>query len=113
MGPILLLISTILKIVLSPILYLYGTVRSLQKGEWSKWNEDLAIAKDQYGNGLGKYMFNDVVGKGFGNIDETISSRLGKNKKDHSLTFVGRLIAGILNDIEKNHVEKAVDLTEE
>lgn len=119
MGLILLIIATILKVVVAPFAYMYGTVKSLKVGglkEWNEWNFNLAVAKDQYGNGLLKYIMNDLAiydnGYQFGNIDETISSVLGKNKKQHTLTKFGIFIAAILNKIDPNHVEKSIDYNE-
>ena len=92
-GLILLIISTFLKLVLAPILYTFGAICSLFTGEFNQWNKDLAIAKDQYGNTLGKYFFNctlitNLSKHAFGNNDETISSVIGKNKKDNTLTLL-------------------------
>lgn len=117
MGIILLLISTILKLVLSPVLYLYGSIISLYNHEFDKWNAQLAISKDQYGNGLGKYLFNSLLitklsKNKFGNIDETISSVIGKNKINNTLTMLGRQIDFLLNLFEENHSIKAIDETE-
>ena len=117
MGLILLLVSTILKIASSPFFYLYGMVRAIQKKEFDKWNLELAIAKDQYGNGLAKYLFNDILIKKeskyrFGNIDETISSVIGKNKKANTLTDTGKLLDSILEFFEKEHSIKSIDETE-
>ena len=58
LGFILLIVSTILKIALSPLLYIFGMIVSLVRGEFNAWNTNLAVAKDQYGNTLGKYVFN-------------------------------------------------------
>lgn len=44
----------------------------------------------------------------FGNIDETISSVLGKNKRDKTLSFTGRCLAGLLDFLDKNHCEKSI-----
>ena len=117
MGLILLLISTILKLVLSPVLYLYGMIISLYRHEFNKWSNELAISKDQYGNGLGKYLFNSLLitklsKNKFGNIDETISSVIGKNKINNTLTWLGIKVDFILNLFEENHSIKAIDETE-
>lgn len=114
-GYILLLISSLLKWILTPILYSYGIVVAIFKGEFSEYNKNLAIAKDQYGNALGKYLFNQLLikkeGYKFGNIDETISSVIGKNKLKSTLTMVGKIIDKILNSIEKDHSIKSIDET--
>lgn len=117
MGLLLLIISSCLKLILAPILYLVGAILSLFKGGFNQWNLDLAIAKDQYGNALGKYVWNGLlINKHsvhlFGNIDETISSVLGKNKRDRTLTFLGIFFDKILEAIDPNHSEDSIDETE-
>lgn len=99
------------------ILRIIGTIISLKRGEYGKYYLDMAISNDQNGNVVGQYVFNLVLitkdsNALFGNPDETISSVLGKNKKANTLTWLGCKIADILDRIEKNHVEKAIDLTE-
>ena len=44
----------------------------------------------------------------FGNIDETISSVLGKNQRFGHLTKFGKVICKILDTIDKNHCEKSI-----
>lgn len=114
-GFILFIISTILKIIVAPLAYLYGTIISLKKREWSKWNKDLAIAKDQYGNSVCKYLFNWLLikkeGYKFGNIDETISSVLGKNKRDNTLKYLGKFIDKVLHKLDNNHSLNSIDET--
>lgn len=117
-GLFLLIISTVLKVALSPLLYSYGAIRSLFKGGFNQWNFDLAVAKDQYGNTLGKWIFTDLLitkesKNHFGNVDETISSVIGKNKREGTLTLLGKFIDGVLNVIDPNHSIKAIDDTEE
>lgn len=116
-GFLLLLISIALKVVLSPFLYLYGVFSATCKKELDDWNKELAKANDQYGNSLGKYVFNkmlitqDSVHK-FGNIDETISSVIGKNKKAGTLTRTGRWLDDLLEYVDNNHSLDAIDPTE-
>jgi 8-oxo-dGTP diphosphatase len=116
-GLLLHLLSKVLKFILGFVLWPYGIVRSLFKKEFNAWQLKLAIAEDQYGNGLGQYMFNDLLitkdsKHKFGNIDETISSVLGKNKKAGTLTRLGKIISWILDRMDPNHVEKSIDETE-
>jgi len=117
MGFLLFIISLILKRILELPMYLFGSVVALYKHEWNQYNTDLAIATDQYGNGLSKYLFNLVLIKKtgvhkFGNIDETISSVIGKNKVAGTLTWFGRVFDLILNAIDPNHSIDAIDNTE-
>lgn len=113
MSIIIFIIASVLKWALTPFMYLYGVIRSITKGQLGKYHFLLAIGKDQYGNALGKYFFNDFwLKKGgytFGNPDETISSVLGKNKKDGKLTLFGSLIADFLDKIDYKHTEKAIE----
>ena len=115
-GFILFIISSFMKNTLAPFLYTYGCIRSLMKKEFNKYHFDLAVSKDQYGNVIGKYLFNSIMikkgGHSAGLPDETISSVIGKNKATNTLTFLGKGIAWILNLIEPNHVELAIEKDE-
>lgn len=101
-------------------MYLYGSVVALCKGEWVQYNHNLAIAIDQYGNGLCSYLFNHLLVKRtgnvfpyrFGNIDETISSCIGKNKVQGTLTWMGKALDFILSALDPNHSIDAIDNTE-
>ena len=117
MGFLLFIISLVLKRILELPMYLFGSVIACLKGEWNQYNTDLAIATDQYGNGLSKYLFNLLLIKKisvhkFGNIDETISSVIGKNLLAGTLTWLGRLVDIILDAIDPNHSVNAIDNTE-
>jgi hypothetical protein len=117
MGFLLFIISLVLRRVLEPFMYLYGSIIALYKGEWNQYNQDLATAIDQYGNGLCRYLFNQVLLKKnsvhkFVNIDETISSVIGKNKLGGTLTWLGHVVDIILNKLDPDHTIKAIDNTE-
>lgn len=113
LGFLLNIISSILKWIFQPFLYLVNSIIALIKGEFNEYNKQLAIAKDQYGNGLGKYLFNFLfikkAGYRFGNIDETISSVIGKNKRDKTLTKFGKSLDFVLDKLDKNHSIKSID----
>lgn len=113
---ILFVVSSILKWILAPIAYIYGTIYSLYLKEWGEYNLNLAIVKDQYGNAVCKYLFNHLLlkkgGYSFGNIDETISSVLGKNKVRGTLSSLGKILDSILNFFDPNHSVKSIDDTE-
>ena len=117
MGFLLFIISLVLKRILELPMYLFGSVIACLKGEWNQYNTDLAIATDQYGNGLSKYLFNILLIKKtaehkFGNIDETISSVIGKNKVAGTLTVLGEIVDIILDSLDPNHSIKSIDNTE-
>ena len=44
----------------------------------------------------------------FGKIGETISSALGKNQRDGTLTKKGKTLVAILDFLDKNHCEKSI-----
>jgi len=117
MKGILLFIVSVIMGGLKAILLLLCTIIAFKRGKYNEYFMNLAISNDQHGNVVGQYVFNLVLIKSnaihkFGNPDETISSVLGKNKKDNTLTRLGSFIANILDRLEPNHVEKAIDLTE-
>lgn len=45
----------------------------------------------------------------FGNIDETISSVLGKNQRDGTLTKRGKWLAGFLDKRDPNHCRNSIN----
>lgn len=106
---ILLVVAWVMKVVLTPLLVAYGIIRSITKWELLLWFKKIAISIDRLGNTLGGYMFNDLLGNGFGNGKETISSRLGKCQQENKLTLVGLFVVNILNTLDKNHCLKSID----
>jgi 8-oxo-dGTP diphosphatase len=106
-------ISIILLILVVPLAYLYTLVFHYRKMRKLKF--EMALSIDQFGNCACQYLFNDLLikegGYRFGNIDETISSVLGKNKRDNTLTWLGQLLSNILDAIDENHVLKSIDET--
>lgn len=73
---------------------------------------NIALSLDQFGNVTCMYLFNYLLIKnnsnGFGNVDETVSSVLGRHKLNNNLTKVGKLLDNILNIFEKNHTLKSI-----
>lgn len=106
---ILLVIAWVMKVVLTPLLVAYGIVRSITKWELLLWFKKIAISIDRLGNTLGGYLFNDLLGDGFGNGKETISSRLGKCQQGGCLTVFGKIIVIVLDKLDKNHCSKSID----
>lgn len=116
MGTLLLIIATLLKRILEIPMYVYCSIIAWYKGELNEYRMNLAISVDQYSNGLCKYLFNQILikktGYKFGNIDETISSVIGKNKVDNTLTWFGAFCDWFLDVLEKEHSIKSIDNTE-
>jgi hypothetical protein len=117
MGLLLYIIASILEWVFAPVAYLYGFFASLAKREFNDYHKNLAIAKDQYGNAICRYIFNWLLikkdGYKFGNVDETISSVIGKNKVKNTLTFCGKILDTLLDFFDDNHSIESIDNTEQ
>ena len=113
MGFILFVVATVIKLTVGIPAWIYGLIASLFKGEFNKYYFNLALATDQYGNALCKYLFDSCLitkhGYKFGNMDETISSVIGKNKEMRTLTFLGRFLDTVLDILDDNHSIKSID----
>jgi|SRR3972149_10016048 len=72
-----------------------------------------AISLDKYANREFRTLWNKYLrtenGYHFGVIGETISSALGKNERDNTLTKTGKRLVWLLNKLDKNHAFKSID----
>ena len=72
-----------------------------------------AINLDKFGNREFRTLFNKMLindkGHRFGDIEETISSVLGKNQLACTLTKCGLVLVWILDKIENDHALKSID----
>ena len=120
---ILLIVAIFLFGVLLIPAILWGIVASFWKrkfkngtNEIAKWFYAWALSIDQLGNVVCKELFNDALitpsGIEFGNPDETISSVLGKNKLNNSLTWLGKSLDWILNKLDPNHSINSIENNE-
>jgi hypothetical protein len=113
-GFILLVLAVLLSIVLYPLGWVYSiiTFRGSFKKLGSYWFV-MAVSVDQLGNVVMSTLFNDILirkyGHKFGDEDQTVSMVLGVNKAMGTLTNLGKFIADVLNKIDPNHVEKAIE----
>ena len=107
------LIAEIIKWIVSPIFYVYGSIIAIKHKEWKDYNKQLALVKDQYGNVLLRYPLNKWFikpdGYKFGRRKETLSSVFGKNEQMGTERFLGRITRILLNLAEKNHCLKSID----
>lgn len=115
-GVLLFLISVVLLLVTGPLGLLYGILHSLARKGIRGLGEyflQVAISIDQLGNVLMQHLLNLLWvrpgGYTFGNRDETISSALGRNKRDGTLTLAGRWIDALLDRIDPNHSLNSID----
>lgn len=120
MGTVLAIAALILSMVLFPLGLLLTFFVNLYKRSWSfsfkRLNQQflsIATSIDASGNVVCKDLFNLILkqkgGVEFGNRKETISSVLGKNKRDGTLTNTGKGVAFILDKIDTNHCLKSID----
>ena len=115
---ILFVLAVILTAIISPIGFIYAIIIRVGKMKFSGIIEyignillSLAVDIDRTGNYLNGDLFNATFqkdGHKFGDINETVSSALGKNQRDKKLTGVGFLLVAILNLIDKNHSLDAI-----
>ena len=73
---------------------------------------DEATSIDIHGNRSLRALWNTTMrkpnGYKFGREGETISSVLGKNQRDKTLSFMGKLLAGLLDLLDKDHCKNAI-----
>lgn len=71
-----------------------------------------AVNIDKFGNREFRTLWNATLrtntGYEFGNINETISSALGKNERDGTLSTTGKILVWILNKLDKDHCKNSI-----
>ena len=115
MNFILVILAKLLYLTVEPINFFY-VIFVKKKFSWKRLNgyfRDEAVAIDRFGN----YQYHSLFSTWFvkengykhGNINETISSVLGKNQRDETLTKFGMLITKILDRMDENHCKKSIN----
>lgn len=86
----------------------YFTSRDNAKGYF----KSTAINIDKFGNREFRTLWNKTLrteqGYKFGNPEETVSSALGKNERDGTLSKTGEILTWILNKIDPGHGIKSI-----
>lgn len=100
--------------IIAYLLFLPITIFNALNVKKKGYLRDSAVNLDRYANrefrfSLNKYLIFEKSSDKFGNIEETISSVLGKNQLSNNLTRFGKVIVWILNKIEKNHCVKSIN----
>ena len=100
--------------VLAYVLYLpLSIVNWLFVKNKSGYFKSSAVNLDKFGNREFRTLFNKTLisdkGHRFGDINETISSVLGKNQLTGTLTKCGLILVWILDKIENDHALKSVN----
>ena len=90
------------------VIYKYGFSRKTIKGFFKQ----TAIDVDRFGNHNFRTLLNLTLrqenGYEFGDFRETISSALGKNQRDKTLSKTGKIISDFLDFLDKNHCNKSI-----
>lgn len=111
-GFVLLIVAIVLAIIILPIGFGYQIISSLFRAV-NEYLFKVAKSIDQLGNVVCMDLFNDTLikkgGYRFGNEDVTISHVLGMNEKKNKLSTLGKVLAWILNTIDKDHNRKAIE----
>lgn len=113
-------LAAFLFVILAPIGFCYALVKSLVKLKFTEGLQYMGlimrrttVALDELGNVVLGEIMNDLAktseGHAFGDSEETISSALGKNERDMTLTRFGRVLVSILSIFEYNHAIKSIE----
>ena len=74
-----------------------------------------AISLDKFANTEFRTLWNKTMktenGYQFGNFEETVSSALGKNERDNTLSETGKMLVWLLDKLDKNHCIKSINNT--
>lgn len=104
---------TLLSFIVTPISYIIKFKWIQGLNDFGSYLRRLAVSVDQFGNGSCATMFQFILTKKgalkFGEIDDTVSYVLGRNKYKNKLTIFGKLIVFVLDVIDRDHVEKAIN----
>lgn len=109
MGLLLYLIASILWVVLTPINWVMVTIKNGLSNDYFK---QTAIDLDKFGNRNFRTFLNASMrirgGYAFGNVNETISSALGKNQRDNTLSGFGVAICRLLDWLDDEHCKNSI-----
>lgn len=109
LGILLFIIAYVLFFFLSIINFIIVAFKGGAKGYFLS----SAVSLDKFANREFRTLWNLTLrkenGYEFGNVNETISSALGKNKKYNTLSKTGKILADFLDFLDKNHCIKSID----
>lgn len=108
-----LLLYFIAYILFMPLTFLNFIAVAIKSKDSAKgYFRSTAVNIDKFGNREFRTLWNATLrtntGYEFGNINETISSAIGKNERDETLSKAGKALAWILNTIDKNHCKNSI-----
>ena len=108
MGFILFIIASILWL---PLTFLNWLIVAFKNGLSNDYFMQTAIDIDRFGNRNFRTLFNTTLQKNgylFGDVRETISSVLGKNQRDGTLSGFGVKFCKLLDWLDKEHCKKSI-----
>lgn len=116
MGLLLYVLASILWIPLTIINLVLVLIKYLKTQSFLKVIDGFflstAVDIDKFGNRNFRTLFNATLKKSngiaFGKMDETISSVLGKNQRDNTLSKTGKILANLLDWIDTDHCKKSI-----
>ena len=99
--------------ILIPPLTVWNLIVVYQKnGNTKGYFRSTALSIDIWANFEFRTLWNDKLkidgGYEFGVVGETISSALGKNQRDKTLTTTGKILVFILDFLDENHCENSI-----
>ena len=107
-----LLLFVIAWILIPPLTIWNLIVVNKKYGNTKGYFRNTALSIDIWANFEFRTLWNTKLridgGYGFGKTGETISSALGKNQRDKTLTKCGKILVAILDFLDKNHCEKSI-----
>jgi len=108
-----LLLFLIAYILLLPLTMInYFVVLFTSKDHAKGYFRSTAVNMDKFGNREFRTLWNKTLrkenGYKFGNPEETISSALGKNERDGTLSRTGKALTWLLNKLDKDHGLKSI-----
>lgn len=108
-GFILLIIAIVL---ILPLTIINRHYVKKKHGSTDGYFRNTALNIDIWANREFRAFWNEAMkkenGYQFGVVGETISSALGKNERDNTLTNYGKILVKILNFLDKDHCKKSI-----
>jgi len=115
-GFIVLIVASILLYLLLPIVSIFMIIKYLFTGDkrmMSVWFWRTAREIDVFANVNGAEFFDAIFirdgGYKFGNPKETISSVIGKNQRDNTLSIAGQILRWMLDRIDQDHCLNSIN----
>jgi len=113
---VILIVAITLLYLLLPIIAVFMIIKYLFTGNkrmLAVWFYRTARAIDVFANVNGAEFFNSIFisegGYKFGNPQETISSVIGKNQRDKTLSIAGQILRWLLDKISDDHCLNSIN----